>query len=58
MIHKQSLVGYVMCGLYFGSLRERFASLKSLRMIKTESGCFCYVSVIGYADIFADVLQM
>ncbi len=47
-----------MCGLYFGSLRERFASLKSLRMIKTESGGFCYVSVIRYADIFADVLQM
>ncbi len=36
-----SLVGHVMFCLYFGSSRERFALLKSPRMIKTESGCFC-----------------
>ncbi len=34
-----------MCCLYFGSSRERFALLKSLRMIKTESGCFGGVGV-------------
>ncbi len=36
----------VMCCLYFGSSQEIFALLKSPRMIKTESGCFCSVSVI------------
>ncbi len=35
-----------MCCLYFGSSREIFALLKSQRMIKTESGCFRFVSVI------------
>ncbi len=54
-----SLVGHVMCCLYilflnvhfiyFGSSRERFALLKSQIMIKTESGCFCSVSVIRSA---------
>ncbi len=39
-------LGHVMCCLYFVSSRERFALLKSPRMIKTESGCFCSVSVI------------
>ncbi len=39
-----------MCCLYFGSSRERFALLKSPRMIKTESGCFCSVSVIWSAS--------
>ncbi len=29
--------------LYFGCSRERFALLKSPRMIKTESGCCCSV---------------
>ncbi len=32
-----SLVGHVTCCLYFGSSRERFALLKSPRMIKRES---------------------
>ncbi len=35
-----------MCCLYFGSSQERFALLKSPRMIKTGSRCFCSVSVI------------
>ncbi len=36
--------------LYFGNSRERFASLKSPRMIKTESGCCCSVFVIRSAS--------
>ncbi len=35
-----------MCCLYFGSSRERFALLKSPKMIKTESVFYCSVSVI------------
>ncbi len=33
-----------MCCLYFDNSRERFAFLKSQRMIKTESGYFYSVS--------------
>ncbi len=34
----------------FGSSRERFALLKSPRLIKTESGCCCSVSGIRSAS--------
>ncbi len=45
-----SLVEHVMCCLYFGSSRERSALLKFPRMIKTESGYCCSVTVIRSAS--------
>ncbi len=33
----------MVCCLYFGSLRKRFALLKSPRMIKTESDIYIYI---------------
>ncbi len=45
-----SLVGHVTCCLYFGNSLERFALLKSPRIIKIESGCWCSASEIRSAS--------
>ncbi len=55
------LVGHVMCCLYFGRSQERFASLKSQRMIKTESGCLwsaqrVIAEVLGLVKVFVLLL--